>query len=72
MVLPRKELERLTEESVDRLGTGPYINLFENIELTNSELANLINQRNIQGKNTYKLRAEYERRLSESESDSMS
>ena len=63
MSLSRDELNQLTRNSVDPTGFGPVRSHFENVNLTDEQLRQSIEQRNQAGKPTYKLRLEYERRL---------
>lgn len=57
------ELEELTSNSVDPSPFGKYVNRFDNVDLTDEALINKIKERNEEGKPTYKLRMEYQRRL---------
>jgi hypothetical protein len=63
MSLSRDELNRLTRNSADPTGVGPVLSHFENVDLTDGELLQRIEERNRDNKPTYKLRLEYERRL---------
>jgi hypothetical protein len=63
MSLSRDELNRLTRNSVDPTGFGPVRSHFENVNLTDEQLIQTIEERNRERKPTYKLRLEYERRL---------
>ncbi len=68
MSLSRDEFKRLTQESPDPMGhsgTGQisHEGRVENVDLTDVELVQRINERNAAGKGTFRLRFEYERRL---------
>lgn len=68
MELSREELSEMTRNSADPNGRGAYINRTRNMDLTDSELVRTIMERNEAGKDTYQGRREYERRLSQRES----
>jgi hypothetical protein len=60
------ELDNLTENSVDPQPLGKIRrSVHENSGLTDTELVNTIKTRNEQGKPTYMLRQEYQRRLNQ-------
>jgi hypothetical protein len=61
--ISREELDKFTQESVDPNALGPIRRPFDNVELTDDELVTRIKERNREGKPTYLLRMEYERRL---------
>lgn len=61
--ISREELDKFTQESVDPNALGPIRRPFDNVELTDDELVARIKERNREGKPTYLLRMEYERRL---------
>lgn len=62
-MLSKEELERLTNESVDPKPLGRITRPHDNVGLRDDELCSKIEERNSQGKPTYLLRMEYERRL---------
>lgn len=64
-LLSRKDLENLTNASVDPTGWGPVRRTNDNEGLSDVELRRKIVDRNLEGKPTYLLRLEYERRLEE-------
>lgn len=63
-MLSKKELERLTGESVDPMKPfGHITRSHDNVGLTDDQLCSKIEELNSQRKPTYLLRMEYERRL---------
>ena len=61
--VPGRTREKFTHASVDPKPLGPVVRIYDNVELTDEELRQRIEERNRQGKPTYLLRLEYERRL---------
>jgi hypothetical protein len=65
--LSRDELANFTQRSVDPTPWGRVTRDGMNANLTDSELTSRIQQRNAEGKPTYLLRLEYQRRLGQRE-----
>jgi len=61
--LSHEELRRMTRESIDPHSLGRITRPHDNANLSNEELIRRIESRNAQGKPTFLLRTEYERRL---------
>lgn len=63
MELSREELLKHTAQSIDPVPLGAITRPYDNVDLTDEELCCRIEKRNKEGKSTFLLRAEYDRRL---------